>query len=487
MPKTPPMQKSRTKVVVTVGPACAKFSQLRALADAGASVYRLNFSHGDYESHSAAIANIRKVSERIGRPLAILADLSGPKLRIGEVPGGEVPLTPGDVITLTSSTPGSRNRTYRVNIKDFEKYVQAGQTVLLDDGMVKLKILETGDEDVTCEVQNKCVLRSRKGINLPHTSLPIPALTPKDRRDLEFALKEGVDLVALSFVRSPKDIELAKRAMRRIGREVPLIAKIEKGEALAALDEILELADGAMVARGDLGVEIPIHEVPSAQVRIIRQCNYLCKPVITATQMLNSMVTNPVPTRAEVTDIYNAILDGTDAVMLSNETAMGDYPIDAVRVMHNVSKEAERDLECCREMLWKTAPGETPLVAEAVSEAAVDMAHALELDAIICPTQSGATAMRVARFRPKCRILAFSTEPSTVGRLCLSWGVQTREMRQLWGTEEESSETDAIITAALRTARDYKLLKKGMRVVVLAGMPLRTPGKTNFLRVLEIE
>ncbi|MBI5154746.1 pyruvate kinase [Candidatus Poribacteria bacterium] len=479
---------TRTKVVATIGPACASRAMVLQLARAGVSVFRLNFSHGSHESHAEAIAHIRGVEEQTARPLAILADLSGPKLRLGDVPGGEREAAPGEVLTFTSRRVRKGDTRIPVQIKALHKHLREGQHILIDDGLVRLRVLDTASDDIRCRVENlnSCVIRSRKGVNLPGAHLPIPAVTAKDKADMLFALGAGVDFVALSFVRSAADVRRARRMMKSAGRSVPIIAKIEQAEAVEELDAILDEADGAMVARGDLGVEIPIHEVPSVQFRIIEGCNARTKPVITATQMLNSMITNPVPTRAEVTDIYNAILDGTDAVMLSGETAAGAYPVECVEVMQRVAREAEKNMRWRLGLGWRTEPGQTPEIPEAVCESAVMLAEQLRLDAIVCPTQSGATALRVARFRPKCQIFSCSTDLASVRRLCLTWGVRGRAMRELWGTEEESGEADAIIAAAIKAGLESGVLKKKMRVVVLAGLPLRVPGHTNLLRVLEV-
>jgi pyruvate kinase len=480
--------RSRTKVVATLGPTSCTLEAIKALALAGANVFRVNFSHGSHEGHSEVIRLIRQVSEIIGRPLAILGDLSGPKLRLGDVPGGAVEIEHGGTVVLTSGEVSGDTSRFHVRIPDLHAVIQPGRLILLDDGLVRLRVTEVRGQDVVCRAETACVIKSRKGVNLPGTHLPIPAMTEKDHEDLKFAIKAGVDLVALSFVRSPEDVALCKNAIAEYGGAMPVIAKIEKSEALDELGAILDLADGAMVARGDLGVEIPIEEVPSAQSRIIRACNARTIPVITATQMLNSMIENPTPTRAEVTDIYNAILTGTDAVMLSGETASGRFPLESVEMMVKVARQAEEDMEWSRSLGWHMEPGEeSPEVAEAICQAAVHLASQVKVDAIICPTTSGATALRIARFRPRCQVLAFSTKQATVNRLCLAWGVEARPMRELWGTEEESGESDALINVVVKEGKEAGLLRHGMTAIVVAGVPLRQPGRTNFLRVIEIK
>ncbi|MEQ8820282.1 MAG: pyruvate kinase [Sumerlaeia bacterium] len=483
-------RKPCTKVVATVGPACSSAQMLARLVLAGASVFRLNFSHGDHEDKAEVIARIRQVAKDIGRPLGILADLSGPKLRMGLIPGGEVVLQPEQVICLSSEAKDNEAEPYRVNVENFHALMHEGMQVLLDDGMVKLEIERIEGANVYCKVLNhtECVLKSRKGVNLPGAYLPIPALTEKDRADLKFALEQNVDMIALSFVRNPKDLDDAREAMRGFGKMLPLIAKIEKSEAVDELEAIIDRCDGAMVARGDLGVEIPIHMVPKIQRRIIAMCNKVAKPVITATQMLNSMIENPVPTRAEVTDIYNAILDGTDAVMLSGETATGSYPLQCVEVMHAVARQAEEDLLANRDRAVAATEHSTNIpIADAVSLAAVNIARTIKADVIICPTFSGTTARRISSFRPPCRVIATSTEEPTVDFLSLSWGVHPRIMDQLWGTVMELGESDAILHASVRCAKRAGLVRPGMLAVIVAGLPLQVAGKTNFLRVMEID
>lgn len=484
----PSQHRQRTKIVATIGPASNTREMLTRLAQAGVTVFRLNFSHGSHPEHARMLGLIREVSTELGQPLAALADLCGPKLRLGEVPGGSVLVQANSVVTLTSQKTDTNDaRRFSVNFADLHKLVVPGRLILLDDGTVRLVVEGIDGDDVLCRVVHESIIKSRKGINLPGTYIPIPALTEKDEDDLRFALKEGIDLVALSFVRSAADLQRAYDIMADVGVRVPLIAKIEKPEAVAVLDEILAHADGAMVARGDLGVEMPIEEMPSTQVRIIRRCNLLGKPVITATQMLNSMISSPSPTRAEVTDIYNAILCGTDAVMLSAETAAGSFPVESVEMMSKVAREAESDMAGSRELLWTPDAADRNAVGEAVCSAAVGLAVNVGLDAIVCATATGYTATRLSRYRPRCPIFAFSTSPNIHGLLSITWGVETRMMRELWGTDEETGEMDAIVRASLSSALDSGLLRYGDRAVVVAGIPLRVPGNTNVLRVVTID
>lgn len=484
----PSQHRQRTKIVATIGPASNSREMLRQLAEAGATVFRLNFSHGAHAEHARVLGLIRAVSIELGMPLVALADLCGPKLRLGDVPGGSVLVQANSMVTLTShKTSPTDARRFSVNFSDLDKHVAPGRLILLDDGTVRLVVERIDGEDVLCRVVHESVIKSRKGINLPGTYLPIPALTEKDEADLRFVLKEGIDLVALSFVRSAADLQRAYDVMDDVGIRVPLVAKIEKPEAVAVLDEILMKADGAMVARGDLGVEMPIEEMPATQARIIRRCNELGKPVITATQMLNSMISAPSPTRAEVTDIYNAILCGTDSVMLSAETAAGSFPVESVQMMSKVAREAEDDMAGSRELLWTPDAADRNAVGEAVCSAAVGLAVNVGLDAIVVATATGHTALRLCRYRPRCPIYAFSTSIHIHGLLGIAWGVETRSMRELWGTEEETGEMDAIVRAALSSALDNGLLRHGDRAVVVAGIPLRVPGNTNLLRVVTID
>ncbi len=350
-----------------------------------------------------------------------------------------------------------------------------------------LQAVRTDGLDVVCVTTDTVTIKSNKGVNLPGTRLPIPALTEKDQLDLDFALNHNVDCVALSFVRSAQDVVITKDIMKEKGyAHIPLIAKIEKSEALEQLDSILEYVDGAMVARGDLGVEIPVEEVPAAQRRIIRKCNHRAKPVITATQMLNTMITEPMPTRAEVTDIYNAILQGTDAVMLSGETAMGKYPLKAVETMGRIIAEADNDLAWSIENPKYRRLYKDDDVPESICQSAVHIARDLNLDAIICATASGSTAIRLSRYRPKCKLIAFSTSARVMRKLTLYWGIEARFQREVWETETERGDNTAIMDLMLQSVREEKLIQKGMKVILVAGVPLGVEGSTNFMQVISV-
>jgi pyruvate kinase len=477
--------RSRTKIVATIGPTCSSPEVLRQLLIAGVSDFRLNFSHGTHEDHGVAIDAIRALSREYDVPIGILADMRGPKIRIGDLPPLGVALKRGQRVTLTSDRNAGPDRVI-VSVEGLHKLIEPGRRVLIEDGLIHLVVVDVSGTDVICEARSEGVIYSRKGLNLPGTHLPIPALTEKDRVDLRFALGRGVDVVALSFVRDAKDLDDARTIIREAGSRAYLIAKIEQAEAVDSLDDILDAADGAMVARGDLGVEVEIEDVPLIQNRIIQGCNERGKPVITATQMLNSMITSPVPTRAEVTDIYNAIRYGTDAVMLSGETASGGFPVESVMMMSRVARAAERDMMWKRDLLWEPNAINPIEEGAAVASAAVSLAANLNLAAIVCATRTGKTAVRVARHRPKCPILAFSTDTRVQNNLCLVWGVEARAMQPMWGSTTEGGETEAILANAMESALKHGLLKMGDRIAFICGLPWDVPGRTNTVRIYEV-
>lgn len=486
--KPPVISTTRTKIVATLGPSTESPAMIRKLILAGADVFRLNFSHGEHPGKLEAIQRIRAASEEIGRPIAILGDLSGPKIRLGDIREGEMLLRAGDRITLTGAPADGTGRRVSVTYKELCRVTKPGELIVLDDGALTFRVEKVTEDGAACRVVHGGVLKPRKGVNFPDTKLPIPALTAKDKVDLRFMLDHGVDVVALSFVRTAKDIELARKEMRRHGRIVPLFAKIEKAEAVNNLEEILAVSDGAMVARGDLGVELYLEYVPAIQKRIIHLCNRLAKPVITATQMLDSMIRNPRPTRAETTDVYNAILDGTDAVMLSGETAVGAWPIETVHVMEKIAQQAELTMMERPSVGAAVLPSDASDVSEVVCRLAAEAARMLRLDAIVVPTESGSTARRISRYRPRCPVLAGSVNLSTVNALSLTWGVEARKINDVAPERAAvvAGGEEAVVQESVLAFRAAGLLRRGMRVVVLAGFPLRVPGTTNFLRVTEV-
>jgi pyruvate kinase len=468
MPTTP-----RTKIVCTIGPASETPHVLTALVENGMSVARLNFSHGDREGHLNKIRSIREVSEALGRPVAVLADLAGPKIRVGSIPEPGIRLEAGEAFVLTGDpVDGSRSRV-SVSYPGLPDEVRPGHRILLADGFMELVVMEVAGRDIRTEVVTGGVLTSRKGINLPSGTVRLPSLTEKDRLDLLFGLECGVDFVAVSFVRNAGDVERVKEIIREQGKDTPVIAKIEKHEALGELDGIMEVSDGIMVARGDLGVEIPPEQVPGLQKTLIRRANRAGKPVITATQMLRSMVDAPRPTRAEAADVANAVLDGTDAVMLSEETAMGGYPVQAVRFMNRIAASAEKEFPHERHMELLSDPG----VYESVAHAACTLAGHLGAEAIVAPTSSGKTAAQVSRFRPRQRVIAVSPHMSSVRRAMLYWGCEP-----VYGEGPDGGED--IVDFAVRTAMENGLVARGDLLVATAGHPFWVPGSTNMIRVL---
>ncbi len=465
----------RTKIVCTIGPACETEEKLRGLILAGMNVARLNFSHSSLEDHARRLSIIRKLSEELKQPVAVLQDLSGPKIRIGEVEGGTAVLPPGERVSLVAGEGvGNAKRLY-VNYPHLTTDLCEGDRVLLGDGQVELRVEKVTGSEVICKIEVGGEISSRKGINFPGGRLQISAMTDKDWRDLEFGLEIGVDIVALSFVRSAEDVAVVKRYLAEKGRHIPVVAKIEKQEAIDNLDEILSEADGAIVARGDLAVETALERVPIVQKEVIRRCNVKAIPVVTATQMLRSMVDNPRPTRAEATDVANAVLDGTDAVMLSEETAVGQYPIEAVQMMDRIVRAAEEVYAYGR---FLHDSGELPraTVSDAISHAVNLMAEDLSISAILTPTESGSTARLVARFRPRARQIAVTSSPETYRAMCLSWGVTPLLCNRF-------RDTDEMIERSIELAKQNDLVSAGDRVVITAGTPVGVPGRTNLIRV----
>jgi len=460
------------------------------MARAGMDVARLNFSHGDQADHARFVQLLRAVSREIGRPLGILCDLAGPKIRVGELEGGERLLGKGEEVVLSSQlcpdSPDEIGTTY----PDLAADLTDGCLVLLDDGRLRLKVTEIQEGRVRCRVQEGGVLKSHKGINLPGVPLSTPALTAKDRDDLAFALQEGVDMVALSFVRSARDVTQAVSLIRKLTGAAPvrrsrfqrppfavpyppLIAKLEKPQALEDLDGILQVSGAVMVARGDLGVEIPPEAVPTAQKRIISSANALGRPVITATQMLESMTSNSRPTRAEASDVANAVLDGTDAVMLSAETAAGRYPVESVKMMDRIIREAETQ----QQPVFDHVPADS--TQDAVAGAAVSLALDLDVACIVAFTQSGSTALRLARRRPGVPILALSPDEAVTRRLSLVWGVISRTMAR-------ADRLAVLVDRTERTLRDMKLARGGDRVVLVMGYPPGRMGRTDLVKLHEV-
>lgn len=469
----------KTRIICTIGPASRKPETIAGLIEAGMNVCRLNFSHGTHKEHAALIKDIRKTAKKLGTHVAILQDLSGPKIRTGKMGAGCIKLVPGKKFVLTNRDVPGDAKEVGLTYPDLPLNVRSGDTILLADGAMELLVKSASDTDVICEVVTGGDLTSNKGINLPDRSINAPILSDKDKADLQFGLEQEVDFIALSFVRTAHDVRTVKKVIEAAGQDTPLIAKIEKFEALDNIDDIIAEAGGIMVARGDLGVEIPIELVPSTQKMLIRKTNAAAKPVITATQMLKSMVESPRPTRAEVTDVANAIYDGTDAIMLSEETAMGDYPVQAVEVMTKVALDTEKQLDY--EDWTKRLRGHQKLTAKsAVAHSAVDMAEDIEAAAIITCTKSGHTTRHVAMYRPRQPLLTITPSEKTARRTCLVFGAEPLLIDKVENAEE-------LEKAAIEQALQGGYVKPGQFIVITAGLPFGLAAQTNMIKVATAE
>ncbi|MCM0083874.1 pyruvate kinase [Geomonas sp. Red32] len=466
----------RTKIVATVGPASDSPERLNALMQAGVNVFRLNFSHGGHANKAEVIRTIREISLQHQRAVAILGDLQGPKIRTGLMEGGAFDLVTGSEVVVTTRDVLGAGNTIPTIYRGLPNDVVTGDRILLDDGLMELKVLGIDGQDVRCQVITGGILKDRKGMNLPGVNVSTPALTDKDREDLDFCIRQELDYVALSFVRHPADVVELKQILKQRNSDLRVIAKIEKPEAVTNFDAILEVSDGAMVARGDLGVEINPEKVPLIQKRIIRACNQAGKPVITATQMLESMVQNPRPTRAEVSDVANAILDGTDAVMLSAETASGKYPVEAVYMMAQVAGDVEGDPALKQQVFRTFTDEDSPKLAEVIGQAACRVAESVSAAAILAFTQTGSTAALVSKYRPSVPILAVTPNTKVRRRLALYAGVRSLRV-------DIEGDTEAQIRSVEEAVLSRGGLKKGDVVVITMGSPLSTPGTTNLMKV----
>lgn len=463
-----------TKIVCTIGPASDAPEILRDMLLAGMNVARLNLSHGSRNDHERRIQVVRQAAAKVGKNVGILLDLAGPKIRLGKI---EPPvfLRAGDTLTLTTrNIPGTREQ-ISVNYPGLPQDVKPGDVILLGDGLVSLRVLATEPDTVICRVENDGEVSSHKGVNLPGVRTALPAITEKDVDDLHFAARAGADFVAASFVRKAQDVLAVRKVLEDAGADIPIIAKIETWEAVEKIEEIIKVADGIMVARGDLGLEVGAEEVPLLQKRIIARCNRLGKPVITATQMLESMINNPRPTRAEASDVANAIMDGTDAVMLSAETAAGHYPVEAVKTMARIARRTEEELPY-GELLRQRKEFSKHTVTDAISYATCTTAGDLQAAAIITSTETGYTARMVAKYRPSCPIVAVTPHAPVLRRLTLVWGVEPLLVGKI-------SNTDEMIETAIEAALAAGLIKAGDLVVITAGVPVGVHGTTNLLKV----
>lgn len=465
----------KTKIVCTLGPASCDRNTLKAMAEAGMDVVRLNFSHGDHATHQNYIRTIREVASELKRPIAILQDLQGPKIRVGEMEEGVV-LKPDDKTTITmDDIVGTADR-FSSTYKGLAEDVAEGDALLLDDGLIKLRVDQVSGSDIHCTVVYGGPLKSHKGINLPTGSISAPALTQKDKEDLEFGLSQGVDYVALSFVRAASDLEQVRAIVNRSGKSTHIIAKVERHEAVEAMEGVVTASDAVMVARGDLGVEMLLEQVPRIQKTLIDTCHSFQKPVITATQMLESMIQNPRPTRAEVSDVANAILEGTDALMLSGETAVGRYPVEAVKTMAQIAETTEARLN--GSSLYINGKQEHA-VSNAVGYAACQLAQNINAKAIICFTEHGFTARILSKYRQSIPVIAVTPTEEVQRRLMLYWGVRSLQLQEVYNT-------DAMIILAEQAAVQHGFVTKGDMVVMIAGLPLAITGVTNLIKAHRI-
>jgi pyruvate kinase len=465
----------RAKIVCTLGPAVDSYEQLKTLIEAGMNVARLNFSHGSHAEHEGRYQRVRKIASETGRTVGILADLQGPKIRLGRFADGPVELVAGDEFTITTEEIAGDRGICGTTYKGLPADVSQGDPILINDGNVALRVIEVDGPRVRTLVVEGGVISDHKGINLPGAAVNVPALSGKDIEDLRFALRMGVDMIALSFVRDAKDVRDVHRVMDEEGRRVPVIAKVEKPQAVRNMEDVVMAFDAVMVARGDLAVEYPLEQVPVVQKRLIELCRRNAKPVIVATQMMESMITNSRPTRAEASDVANAILDGADAVMLSAESSVGKYPIETVKTMSRIVQAAEEEL--LARGLQPLAPGKKPRTqGGAVARAAAELSDFLDAKALVAFTRSGDTARRLARYRVPVPVLAFTTDPGTRNQLALTWGVDAFVV-------EHVDNTDEMVRLV-----DHEMLKlsqhtRGDVVIITAGSPPGLPGTTNLIRV----
>ena len=465
----------KTKIVCTLGPASDSEEVLTQLVENGLNVCRFNFSHGDHAEQKVRMDTAKKVREKLNVPVALLLDTKGPEIRTGKFADPEVLLEQGQQFIVTMDEVLGTKEKCTVSYKELVNDVKVGDTILIDDGLVGLRINEIKGNDIICTVENSGIVKNHKGVNLPGVKINLPALTPKDISDIEFGIEQDIDFIAASFVRKASDVLAIREILENNNAtHIQIISKIENQEGVENLDEILQVSDGLMVARGDLGVEVPTEEMPIIQKDMIRKCNELGKPVITATQMLDSMIRNPRPTRAEVTDVANAIYDGTDAIMLSGETAAGKYPVEAVKIMATIAKRTEETLNYDNLLEKNSRNNET--VTDAISHATCTTAVNLNASAIITSTSSGHTARMVSKCRPKCPIIATTNDERVMRRLALTWGVYPVKA-------EVAGNTDEVIENSIETSKNAGYINNGELVVITAGVPVGISGTTNLIKV----
>ncbi|TMV48274.1 pyruvate kinase [Paenibacillus mesophilus] len=466
----------KTKIVCTIGPSSESLPALKQLISAGMNVARLNFSHGDFEEHGNRIRNIRQACQELDKTVAILLDTKGPEIRTGKLKEDSYELVQDETIVLTTEELIGDNKRVSVTYKDLPRDVHVGSTILIDDGLIGLTVTDIRGSDIECRIVNGGTIKGKKGVNVPGVRISLPGITEKDANDIIFGIQQGVDFIAASFVRKASDVlEIRQLLEEHNASHIQIISKIENQEGVQNLDEILEVSDGLMVARGDLGVEIPAEEVPLVQKRMIKKCNHVGKPVITATQMLDSMQRNPRPTRAEASDVANAIFDGTDAIMLSGETAAGKYPVESVQTMSRIALRAESAIEY-REIFIRQSTAQQTTITEAISQSVANSALDLDAKAIITPTESGYTARMVSKYRPKSPVIAVTRNEQVMRRLCLVWGVVPIK-------GEEARNTDEMFQLAVDDSIKAGHIRLGDLVIITAGVPVGRSGTTNLMKV----
>lgn len=468
----------KTKIICTIGPASQSEEKLRELMLAGMNVARFNFSHGDHEEQHGKYDRMRKVSKELNLPIAALLDTKGPEIRLRDFEGGKVMLEAGQKFTLTTKEIMGTNEIASITYKELIHDISAGTTILIDDGLIEMTVEEITDTDIICNVVNGGPVSNHKGVNVPGAELSMPYISESDKNDILFGVELGFDIIAASFVRNKEDVLEVRKILDERNSKMTIISKIENMQGIKNLDEIIEVSDGIMVARGDMGVEVPLEEVPVLQKQIIKKAVAKGKQVITATQMLESMMHNPRPTRAETTDIANAIYDGTTAIMLSGESAQGQYPVEAVQTMARIAERTEEDIDFAGRLKKREVPGDGNITT-AISHATCTLAADLDVKAIICVTMSGFTASMISRFKPSCPIIGCTVKRLVWRQLNLQWGVMPLLI------QEENTAED-LFHAAIDAAVDAGYIVKGDKIIITAGMPLGISGKTNQLRVVEV-
>lgn len=466
----------KTKIVCTIGPASESVEKLVQLINAGMNVARLNFSHGSHEEHAGRIKSIREASEITGKTVAILLDTKGPEIRTLDFESGQAELTTGNEVIITTEPVIGTAEKFAVSYEGLIDDVHVGSRILIDDGLIGLEVIGIEGKDIRTKVLNSGLVKNKKGVNVPNVRVNLPGITEKDVSDIEFGIEQGIDFIAASFVRKASDVlEIRELLGKHNADYIQIITKIENQEGIDNIDEILEVSDGLMVARGDMGVEIPPEDVPLVQKSLIKKCNILGKPVITATQMLDSMQRNPRPTRAEASDVANAILDGTDAIMLSGETAAGTYPVESVSMMNSIALRIEKSLQY-DELFKKRQRENKGTITDAIGQSVAATALNLHVAAIIAPTESGHTAKMISKYRPKAPILAITSDIRICRRLTLVWGVQTQY-------RERAKTTDEMLQHAMDAAQEAKFVSNGDTVIITAGLPVGETGMTNMMKI----